>query len=139
MLTLIFQSAIMAGFALWCVARIRLRPGFFTLLYLIGNAPAAAAFTNATPLLLVTIVQSLVAGIIADVLVARYDPQPEYPNAYRWFAVAVPLAYSGTYLLATLATDRLWWDWNVGLGAWIWTGVIGFGLSLIGTARRTAS
>jgi len=138
-LTLIFQSAIVAGFALWCVSRLRVRPGFFTLLYVLGNAPAAAAFTNDTPLLLVTIVQSLVAGIVADVLVARFDPQPERARYYRWFAVLVPLAYSGAYLLATLATDRLWWDWNVSLGAWIWTGVAGFALSLVGTARRSAS
>ena len=136
-LTLLFQSAIITGFALWSVSRIRLRPGFFTLLFLLGNAPAAAAFTNATPLLAVTIVQSLVAGLLADILVARFDPHAEDLRSYRWFAVALPMAYSGTYLLATLATDRLWWDWNISLGAWIWTGVIGFGLSLVAVARRT--
>ena len=136
-LILIFQSLLMTGFALWAISRIRLCPGSFTLLFLLANAPAAAAFTNATPLLLVTVVASLIAGIIADTLVARYDPQPEHPRAYRIFAVTLPLAYGGSYLLATLLANGLWWDWNVALGAWLWTGLVGFGLSLIGTARRT--
>ena len=133
----IFQSLVMTAFALWTIGRIRLAPGCFTLFYLIGNAPAAAAFTNHTPLLAITLLQSLAAGIVADVLVARYDPQPDTPQWYRIFAVAVPLAYMGMYLIATLAADRLWWDWNESLGAWMWCGVAGFALSLIGTARRT--
>ena len=133
----IFQAIVMTGFALWAAARIRLRAGSFTLFYLLGNVPAAAAFTNHTPLLGVTILQSLLTGVIADFIVARYDPQPENPHWYRIFAVAIPLVYMGTYLIATLAADGLWWDWNESLGAWMWCGVVGFGLSIIGTARRT--
>ena len=86
-----------------------------------------------------TIVQSLIAGIIADILVARYDPYPSPARtiAFRTFAVAVPMAYTGVYLLATLGANGLWWDWNVSLGAWMWTGIAGFMLALIGLARRT--
>ena len=138
-LVLIFQSLIITAFALWTISRIRLRRFSFTLLFVLGNVPEAAAYTNATPLLLVTILQSLIGGLIADELVARYDPHAESPRAYKLFAVALPLAYSGTYILATLALDRLWWDWNVALGAWMWTAIIGIALSSIGTARRTAS
>ena len=80
----------MAGFALWLVARMQPSPGMFTLLFLLGNLPAAAAFTNQTPLLAVTLAQSLITGLFADVLVARYDPQPSRgkTRAFRWFAVA---------------------------------------------------
>lgn len=133
----IFQAIVMTAFGLWMTSRIRLRPPAFTLFYTIGNFAAAAAFTNESALLAVTLAQSIVAGIVADVLVARYDPQPERPAAYRAFAVAIPLAYMGTYLLGTYFMDRLWWDWNEALGAWMWCGVVGFALSLIGTARRT--
>ncbi|HEV7179632.1 MAG TPA: hypothetical protein VGN11_07155 [Candidatus Baltobacteraceae bacterium] len=136
-LTAIFQAIVMTGFALWMTSRISLRPGCFTLFFVLGNAGAAAAFTNHTPLLMTTLLQSLAAGIVADVLAARTDPQPDRPGWYRVFSVAVPLAYMGTYLLVTLAADRLWWDWNESLGAWMWCGVVGFALSLIGTARRT--
>jgi hypothetical protein len=134
----IFQSALMTGFALYTVARIRLSPGAFTIFFLLANVPAAAAFTNDTPLLAIVVAQSLAAGIFADAFVARYDPNPETASPYRRFAVLLPLTYTGTYLLAVLATGGTWWDWNVALGAWLWTGVIGFALSLIGTARRTA-
>jgi hypothetical protein len=137
-LIVIFQSTVMAGFALWTVSKIRLRFGAMTVFYLIGNIPAAAAFTNFTPLLLVTILQSLVAGLVADFLIKRYDPQPERARLFRWFAVAVPMTYIGVYLLATFAFDGMWWDWNEALGAWLWSGLVGFGLSLIATARRTA-
>jgi hypothetical protein len=137
-LIVIFQSAVMAGFALWAASKLRLRFGMMTLFYLIGNTPAAAAFTNFTPMLAVTILQSLGAGLMADVLIARYDPQPETPRVFRWFAVAIPMTYTGVYLLATFAFDGMWWDWNEALGAWLWAGIAGFGLSLIATARRTA-
>jgi hypothetical protein len=136
-LIMIFQAIAMTGFALYAASRIRLAHGAFTIFYVLGNAAAAAAFTNQTALFLTTIAQSLVAGIVADVLVARRDPQPDNPVAYRIFAVSIPLAYMGIYLLVTVAVDRLWWDWNEALGAWLWCGVVGFALSLIGTARRT--
>lgn len=136
-LIVIFQSLLMAGFAIWTVARIRPCFGTFTLLYLLGNVPIAAAFTNFTPLLPVTVVQSLVAGLVADTLVARIDPRPDRATALRWFGVAVPMSYIGIYLLGTMASGGLWWDWNEALGAWLWSGVAGFALSLIATARRT--
>lgn len=133
----IFQAIVMTAFALWMVSRVALRPPAFTLFFLLGNTAAAAAFTNDTPLLMVNVAQSLVAGIVADVLVARTDTQPDNAKWYRIFAVIVPLVYMGVYLIGTFAADRLWWDWNEGLGAWMWCGVAGFGLSLVGTARRT--
>jgi hypothetical protein len=136
-LVVIFQGSVMAGFALWLVSRIRTRPGIFTIFYVLSNTPAAAAFTNQTPLLAVTLVQSFVTGLCADAYVARWDPNPERPNVFRWFAVAVPMTYIGVYLLATTVADRVWWDWNIALGAWIWSGVCGFALSLLATARRT--
>ncbi len=50
----------------------------------------------------------------------------------------VPMVYIGVYLAAMLATDGIWWDWNVALGSWIWAGVCGFSLSLLILARRSA-
>ncbi|MHB8703516.1 MAG: hypothetical protein ACYC8W_05135 [Candidatus Tyrphobacter sp.] len=135
-LVLIFQAALTAGFALWATSSLRLRPGVFTILYPCANAMAAAPFTNSTPLLAVTLVASLVTGVAADVMVARLDPQPSRPCAYRWFAALVPMIYAATFLIGTDVTSGLWWDWNVALGAWCWTGVAGFGLSFICLARR---
>ena len=140
MLIVIFQSTLIAGFALWLVARMHPCPGMLTIFLLIGNIPAAAAFTNQTPLLAVTVAQSLLTGLAADAFVLRYDPHPAigYMRAFRIFAIAVPLTYIGIYILGTLLGDGIWWDWNEALGSWIWSGVCGFALSLLILARRTA-
>ncbi len=139
-LIVIFQSTLMTGFALWLVSRMRPAPGMLTLLFVIANVPAAAAFTNQTPLLAVTLAQSALTGLFADAFIARYDPHPSpvTMRAFRWFAVTVPMTYIGIYLLGVLVSDRIWWDWNVALGSWIWSGVCGFALSLLIVARRTA-
>jgi hypothetical protein len=139
-LIVIFQSTLITGFALWLVSRMHPCPGMLTLLFVIGNVPAAAAFTNQTPLLAVTFAQSLLTGILADALIVFYDPHPSpgKMEAFRWFAVAVPMTYIGIYLVGTLIADGIWWDWNVALGSWIWSGVCGFALSLLIVARRSA-
>ncbi len=139
-LIVIFQSTVITGFSLWLVSRMHPCPGMLTIMLLLGNAPAAAAFTNHTPLLAVTLAQSLIAGLAGDAFIARYNPHSTVggTRAFRWFAVLVPMTYIGVYLLGTFLTDRLWWDWNVALGSWIWSGVCGFALSLLASARRTA-
>jgi len=137
-LIVIFQSTLLAGFALWMVSRIHPAPGMLTLLFVIGGIPAAAAFTNQTPLLAVTSAQSLLTGTFADAFVARFDPHPVagYFRPLRWFGATVPMTYIGIYLLGTALADGIWWDWNIALGSWIWSGVCGFALSLLVVARR---
>lgn len=131
----LFQSAVMAGFALFAGTRFALPPGALTLMYLLGNVAAAAAFTNQTPLLVTVLVMSLAAGAAGDIIVARLRPSPERIVAYRVLGTAVPVVYFATYFIVTAAFDRLWWDWNVTLGAIIWAGVIGFGLTLLSAPR----
>ncbi|HKU81971.1 MAG TPA: hypothetical protein VJP76_07360, partial [Candidatus Tumulicola sp.] len=137
-LVIIFQSTLTGGFALWWVSRIRPFPGALTLFYVVGGVGAAAAFTNDSPLLAIAVAQAVVTGLLGDALVARFDPSPERTRALRWFAALLPMTFTGVYLLGTVAAGGLWWDWNVSLGAWIWSGVCGFALSLLTTARRTA-
>lgn len=135
-LVVIFQSALISGFALWTVSRLRPAPGMLTIVYVAGGLPPAAAFTNDSNLLAVAAVQALLTGIVADTLVARWNPRPEDRARFRIFAAAVPMTYSGAYLLATAFWGGLWWDWNVSLGAWLWSGVTGYVLSLLASARR---
>ncbi len=139
-LIVVFESTLIAGFALWIVSRMRPAPGVITLLLLIGNIPAAAAFTNQSPLLAITAAASLLAGIAGDMLVARTNPSAsrDGATALRCFAAAVPMTYIGVYLIGIAATGGLWWSWNIALGSWIWSGVCGFALSLMVLARRAA-
>lgn len=134
-LVVLFQSAVMAGFALFAGSRFPLRPGALTLMYLLGNFAAAAAFTNDTPLFVTVLSMSAAAGIVGDTIVTRMQPSPERIVAYRLLGAAVPAAYFTTYFIVTAALDRVWWDWNVMLGAIIWAGVIGFGLTLLSQPR----
>jgi hypothetical protein len=130
-LIVIFQSLLMAGFALFAGSRFALRPGTLTLMYLLGNCPTAAAFTNHTPLLAAVIAMSLAGGITGDFMVARMQPTPERILAYRLLGICVPIAYFAAYFIITGATERLWWDWNVVLGSVFWAGGVGFGLTLL--------
>ncbi|HEY8315180.1 MAG TPA: hypothetical protein VIG51_13545 [Candidatus Baltobacteraceae bacterium] len=130
-LIVLFQSLLMAGFALFVAAQFRTPPGTLVLLFLLGNTPAAAAFTNDTPLLITVMLMSVAAGAAGDFLIARVDPSRERVAQYRLFGIAVPVVYFATYFIVTAVTDRLWWDWNVVLGATIWAGVIGLGLTFL--------
>lgn len=126
-LIVIFQSALMAGFALFAGLRLPLRPGALTLMYLLGNFAPAAAFTNDTPLFASVVAMSLAAGITGDALIAW--------GRARLVGIFIPLAYFGTYFIVTGATERLWWDWNVVLGSLIWAAGVGFGLTLLTQPR----
>jgi hypothetical protein len=134
-LVVLFQSTLMAGFALFAGTRFTLRPGAITLMYLLGNVAAAAAFTNDTPLLVSVLAMSLVAGSIADIIVLRLKPSPERVVAYRLLGAAVPMAYFVTYFIATEIAGGVWWNWNIVLGAIMWSGVMGFGLTLLSQPR----
>ena len=86
---MLVQSVLMAGFALFAGTRFPLRPGALTLLYLLGNFAAAAAFTNDTPLLITVVMMSAAAGIVGDAIVARLHPSQERrwrtARSERWF------------------------------------------------------
>lgn len=138
-LVVLFQSAVMAGFALFAGSRFPLRPGALTLMYLLGNFAAAAAFTNDTPLLATVLAMSVVAGLVGDAIVTRLHPTLANPPAYRLLGIAVPASYFATYFIVTAIADRVWWDWNVMLGAIIWAGVIGFGLTLLSQPRTQSA
>ena len=138
-LVVLFQSAIVAGFALFAGSRFALRPGALTLMYLLGNFAAAAAFTNDTPLLGTVLIMSAAAGIAGDIIVATLHPTPEPTAAYQTLGTLVPLTYFAAYFIVTAIASRVWWDWNVLLGATLWAGVIGFGLSLLAAPRAQSA
>jgi len=138
-LVVLFQSALMAGFALFAATRVPLRPGALTLLYLLGNFATAAAFTNDTPLLATVLAMSLAAGVTGDFIVARMQPMTSGMTAYRILGTAVPAVYFATYFIVTMAAERLWWDWNVTLGAIIWAAACGFALTLLTQPRMQST
>jgi hypothetical protein len=133
----ILQTLILMAFTLWLVSRFRLATGALTLFFVLGNGMIAAALTNEGPLLLTYLAMSLVAGITGDLLVARLRPSPVRPGALRLVGVVIPPVYYATYFAVTLATGGTWWDWNLILGALVWSACAGGGLALLaGTPPR---
>jgi len=90
---------------------------------------------RATPLLFTVVAMSAAAGAAADLFVARYDPRPATVWRFRLFGACVPFVYFATYFIVTAAADRIWWDWNVVLGALMWAAVIGWGLGIVATPQ----
>jgi hypothetical protein len=80
---------------------------------------------------------SVVAGITGDLLVAKLKPSPARSGALRVVGAVVPPVYYATYFAVTLATGGTWWDWNLILGALVWSACAGAGLALVvGTPPR---
>ncbi len=136
-LVVVFQSIAMAAFALFAVRQFALRPGALTVFFVLGNFMAAAAFTNDTPLLFTTIVMSLSAGIVADLLIHFWQPGPQRTGAFRVFAMVVPASYYAAYFITTAATSGIWWDWNVVLGSLGWAAAVGLGLTFLSLPSRS--
>lgn len=138
LLTVLFQSVLIAGFALFAGTRFRLRFGALTIIYVLGNFAIAALYTNDTPLFAAVMVMSFAAGIVGDTIVACTRPDLERV-AYRVLGAAVPATYFGAYFIFMGITGGVWWDWDVMLGAVLWAGVIGFGLTLLLAPRMQSA
>jgi hypothetical protein len=132
----ILQTLILMTFTLWLVTRFRLAPGALTLFFVLGNGMIAAALTNDTPLLATYLAMSVVAGVVGDALLARLRPSTLRPGALRIVGLAVPPVYYGTYFAVTLMTGGTWWDWNLILGALVWSACAGGGLALLAAPPR---
>ncbi len=128
---IILQTLILMLFAVWLATRFRLRPGAMTVFFLFGNCIIAAALTNDTPMLLTYVVMSLVAGIVADTIIARSSDAPLGGRALYIFGFVVPVAYYGAYFAVTLATGGIWFSPPLAGGALVWAGVCGLGISFL--------
>jgi polyferredoxin len=96
----------------------------------------AAALGNDTPMLATYLAMSLAAGIVGDLIVARYRPSPARPVAFGLFGALVPGTYFGTYFLVTVATGGVWWSWTLTLGAIVWSMLCGLALTLLAGGRN---
>jgi hypothetical protein len=130
----LLTTFVVMAFALWLASRFRLAPGAMTLFFMLGDSMIAAALTNDRPILLIHFFQALVAGIVADVVLARSrGARPALPSlaTMRAFGVLVPLAYYGTFFALTYALEGTWWDANLVAGTLMWSIVVGFGLTFL--------
>jgi hypothetical protein len=130
LLTCIVEMA----FALWIASRFRLAPGAMTVFFVLGDSMIASALTNDRPIFVIHVVQALVAGIVADIILARSRGSGlSLPSlrTMRTFAVLVPLAYYGTFFGLTIAMEGTWWGWTLIAYTLVLGVAAGFGLTLL--------
>jgi hypothetical protein len=127
LLAVIVQSILVAGFFLYVARRIRLVPGGFTLLFLVGNIFIAAADSNYAGQFWSVVIASLIAGGIADAF--KLEPG-RHPRKWATAAFAVPAGYWAA-MLATLALTMggIWWSPDVISGSIVFAGLIGLFLN----------
>ena len=122
------------AFALWIASRFRLARGAMTVFFVLGDSMIATALTNDRPILFIHFAQALVAGIVADVVLARnrapHDTLPTL-RTMRAFAVLVPLAYYGTFFALTIAIEGTWWSWMPIAGTLVLSVAAAFGLTML--------
>ncbi|HMD01503.1 MAG TPA: hypothetical protein VKG44_00935, partial [Candidatus Baltobacteraceae bacterium] len=98
----IFQSLVVAGFAIWLTTRFKMAFGAFALLFFLGEVMLAAALANDTPMLTIHACMALAAGLVADILVMRRNPQAANMRALRYFGMLVPATYFAIYFALTI-------------------------------------
>jgi hypothetical protein len=134
-ITIVILTAIVEmAFALWIASRFRLAPGAMTAFFVLGDTMIATALTNDRPILAIHFAQALVAGIVADAILARgRGSRIALPSlrTMRTFAIFVPLAYYGTFFALSIAIEGTWWSWSLIASTLVWTVAAGFGLTLL--------
>lgn len=131
-ISILWQSAMLAALSLLLLWRWRLPFGAFTLMLTVY----ALMMTILTDVF-VLIPAALVAGLIADTLVMRLRPAPDRANALHIVAFAIPALYSACYFVALQLIAGIGWSVHVWAGAIFLSGVVGLLLSLLLDAVRS--
>ena len=125
--SVLFSTIVMAGFALYVARAFGKQSGAMVVIFLIGNGMTSMAVGNDWTQMAAPIAASLLAGFVAD-RIAR-------PNV---MAAVVPIVYNGL-VAAVAVVGGTWWDPIFLLGTVIYSGLFGWLLSLIVTARRRSA
>lgn len=124
---ILFQSALMMGMILLLVRRWRLPFGAITL---IVGLTALLLATNSD--LYSYVPGTVIAAIIADVLLQVLKPTVETPGRFYLFAFLVPTIFYTIYFITiALTTAGIAWTVHLWLGAIVLAGVVGLFVSFL--------
>lgn len=124
---------VLVGVGLALCRRFDLPPGSFVLAFLLPGVASGVAGES-----LGLLPSILVAGLVADGLVARRPPRPDDVRAIRTFAALVPLSFAASYLLLVALGPGIPWTVHVWVGAIGLSGIAGLLLSYAVAPGRDA-
>ncbi len=124
LLSVLVQSMLLTGFAIFALRRIALAPGALAVLFVAGNAFVAAAHANSAWQFWAVVLASAIAGGCGELF--RLQPGLRSPARWYGFAFAVPVVYWTVFLGALAATaGGLWWTPDVISGSVFFGGLSG--------------
>jgi hypothetical protein len=130
-LEIMISTAILFGGALALLKRYRPPPGSFLLLFGVIGVLMSALDEFAWPW---EILQMLIAGAVADVLVVAIDPDPGAPNRFRIFGLLAPIAvWSIRFIAFAVFRPSLGWPPEIWGGSIVFAGLLGWGLAILMT------
>lgn len=142
MMIVVWQSLLLAAAVLYLAARTQLRFGALAIVCVAEKLWVATELANDVMLIVLTVLASLVAGLIGDAVVARYRPSLRNEGGLRLLGFVVPAAYLGAYFaFAVPLFGGTWWDASFLFGSIALSGIAGVCVAqlLIGGYQARAS
>jgi hypothetical protein len=127
--SILLQTVLFMGCALFALRRWRLPLGAFTLIYAI-NSTVSSLMAKRSLVIAVAILATL-TGFLLDLLYQWLKPDAEDKAALRLFAFAVPVVTNSIYFLGLFAIKGIAWSVHLWVGSIVMAGVVGLLLSYV--------
>ncbi len=130
MLTVIWQSVLLAAAVLYLVARVRLRFGALAVLCVAEKLWIGSELSRDLLELLLIVAASILAGLAGDFVVAKMRPSLQNPGAFRLLGALVPMAYFAAYFVLVVPLfGGTWWNPSFVFGSIAEAGLAGLCMS----------
>ena len=132
MLSILLRSIIVTGTLLYAMRRLTLRFGAMTMIF--GSSTLLLTVMRSPQVVPIVIQMSsaIVAGIVADVLVARYERAGGPTRLLRIAAMVVPASWWAVFLLLTAFLEGgWWWEFHAATGSVVFSAFAGLLLSYV--------
>jgi hypothetical protein len=135
---ILIHSALIVGVLL--LALRYARPPFGAMSLLVGVSSAMTILMRArytADMQTALLIASLVAGGLADLLIASLRPSSERPWRTATAAAGVPMLVYGAYFVALWVAGGTWWTIHLSGGSVVLAGVVGWLMAVLGGGRST--
>jgi len=141
MLSVLWQTLLAVGPAIYLIARLRLHAGALVIYALFEKVFVSASFSRTGGEFGLYLGATLVSGLVAEFVYRRWTATPERPNALLAFGAAFPASYYASYAaLAVPLFGGTWWDPTFLFGTIAISGIAGAMLAqfAVGIGRARA-